>query len=86
MDVVTKAEVLQNCTSFAACLKYMMAARRQGKILDFTFWKADIKSLLKMDSNKVDFLLAIYREFHSAKCQQGMRKANLARQRNNKKK
>ena len=83
MNVVTKAEVLQNCTSFADCLKYMMAACRQGKILDFTFWHADIKSLLQLDSKRVDFLLAIYREFLSAQCRQGMRKASLKRKNKN---
>ncbi|MCR5814196.1 MAG: hypothetical protein K6G15_06865 [Desulfovibrio sp.] len=79
MNVVTKDEVLQNSTSFADCLKYMMTARREGKVLDFTFWKADIKSLLEMDSKNIDFLLSMYREFHSAMCQQGLRKASLSR-------
>ena len=80
MNIVTKDEVLQKCTSFADCLKYMMLANQQGKILDFTLWRADIKSLLQMEGKKIDFLLSLYREFHSSMCQQGIRKACLARQ------
>ena len=84
MHIVTKGEVLKNSTSFADCLKYMIAAKRAGNTLDLSRWRADMQSLLNLDSRKLDFLLLMFRDFHSAICRRGMRKSDLANQKNQK--
>lgn len=65
-----------NDGGFAICLHNMQTAVAQGAAIDFSNWGKAAQKLVHLERQTLDALIDLYSEFHSARCEEGLKKSS----------
>ena len=65
-------DFIHEADGFAACLREMNSAVKDGIVIDFSEWGDVAEPLMALDAEPLETLFDIYREFYTAKCKKGL--------------